>query len=137
MTKFFIFAACLAAIFFSAPNAPAASLELKMKVERVKLTNGLTVIFYVDHSAPLISYNTWFRVGSRDEKTGYTGIAHLFEHLMFKGAKRYGLKEFDKQIQSNGGTNNAFTTHDYTGYFEIMPSDKLELVMDIESDRME
>ncbi|HEX4922724.1 MAG TPA: pitrilysin family protein [Bdellovibrionales bacterium] len=108
-----------------------------MKVERYKLPNGLTVLMYVDRTVPLVTYHTWFKVGSRDEQPGYTGIAHLFEHMMFKGAKRYGPKEFDKVIQSNGGTNNAFTSHDYTGYFETLPSDKLELMIDLESDRME
>jgi zinc protease len=97
----------------------------------------LTVLMYVDKSVPLITYHTWFKVGSRNEQPGTTGIAHLFEHMMFKGAKRYGPKAFDKVIQSNGGTNNAFTSHDYTGYFETLPSDKLEVAIDLESDRME
>ena len=90
-----------------------------------------------DHSTPLISYHTWFRVGSKDEEPGFTGIAHLFEHMMFKGAKRYGNKEFDRILRSNGATLNAFTSKDYTGYYINLPSHGLELVMDLESDRME
>ena len=86
---------------------------------------------------PLISYHTWFRVGSKDEEPGFTGIAHLFEHMMFKGAKRYGNKEFDRILRSNGATLNAFTSKDYTGYYINLPSHGLELAMDLESDRME
>ena len=111
--------------------------QIRFKVEKYKLPNGLTVVLAEDHSAPLISYQTWFRVGSKNEKPGLTGIAHLFEHMMFKGAKRYSGEQFDTILQSNGATNNAFTTNDYTGYYENLPSSKLELVIDIESDRME
>ncbi len=110
--------------------------KLRFPVTKTILPNGLTILMHVDHSVPTISYQTWFRVGSKYEDPGYTGIAHLFEHMMFKGAKRYSGKEFDQLLQANGITNNAFTTYDYTGYFEDLPSSKLELVMDIESDRM-
>lgn len=111
--------------------------QIRFKVEKYKLPNGLTVLLHEDHSAPIVSYHTWFRVGSKDEEPGFTGIAHLFEHMMFKGAKRYTGEQFDYILQANGATNNAFTSHDYTGYYENLPSSKLELVIDIESDRME
>ncbi len=111
--------------------------QIRFKVEKYKLPNGLTVVLHEDHSVPLISYQTWFRVGSKNEEPGLTGIAHLFEHMMFRGAKRYTGEQFDRLLQSNGATNNAFTTNDYTGYYENLPSSKLELVIDIESDRME
>lgn len=111
--------------------------QIRFKVEKFKLPNGLTVLLHENHSAPIISYQTWFRVGSKNEEPGFTGIAHLFEHMMFKGAKRYSGEQFDTILQANGATNNAFTTNDYTGYYEDLPSSKLELVMDIESDRME
>ncbi len=110
--------------------------QIRFNVEKFQLPNGLTVLLHEDHSAPLVAYHTWFRVGSKDEDPGYTGIAHLFEHMMFKGAKRYGPGTFDRILQANGAINNAFTSYDYTGYYEIFPSSKLELVMDIESDRM-
>jgi zinc protease len=110
--------------------------QIHFSVEKYKLKNGLTVLLHEDHSAPLISIHQWFRVGSADEKPGRTGIAHFFEHLMFKGTTKYTNKEFDRVIQANGGTNNAFTTRDYTGYYENMPSGKLELILDIESDRL-
>lgn len=122
----------------SADRAPdSVSDAIRFKVEKYKLPNGLTVLLHEDHTAPVVSYQTWFRVGSKNEETGYTGIAHLFEHMMFKGAKRYTGEQFDRLLQANGAVNNAFTTHDYTGYYENFPSSKLELIMDIESDRME
>lgn len=120
-----------------APVRNSIGEQIRFNVEKYKLPNGLTVILHEDHSTPLVSYHTWFRVGSKDEEKGYTGIAHLFEHMMFKGAKRYKAGEFDRILQANGAVNNAFTSHDFTGYYENFPSSKLELIMDIESDRME
>ncbi|MBX3019042.1 MAG: insulinase family protein [Bdellovibrionaceae bacterium] len=117
------------------PVAPT-SLRLEFPVEKFQLANGLTVILHQDRSVPLISYHTWYRVGSRDEKPGITGAAHMLEHMMFKGAKKYSNKDFDRILQENGITNNAFTTWDYTGYYENLPSSKLELIMDVEVDRM-
>lgn len=117
--------------------APNQQPEIRFTVEKYKLPNGLTVLLHEDHTVPIISYHTWFRVGSKHEEPGTTGIAHLFEHMMFKGAKRYTGAQFDTILQANGATNNAFTTNDYTGYYENLPSSKLELVIDIESDRME
>jgi zinc protease len=111
--------------------------QIKFPVEKYKLANGLTVLLHEDHSVPLISYQTWFHVGSKNEVPGHTGLAHLFEHMMFRGAKRYSGEQLDTMLQANGATNNAFTTDDYTGYYENLPSAKLELVIDIESDRME
>lgn len=110
--------------------------KLRFKVTKEVLPNGLTVLYHEDHSVPTVSYHTWFRVGSKNEEPGFTGIAHLFEHMMFKGAKRYSGKQFDQTLQANGVTNNAFTTYDYTGYFEDLPSSKLRLIIDVESDRM-
>ena len=118
------------------PAAPVSSLGVHFDVEKEVLANGLTVLYHVDRSVPLVSYHTWFKVGSKDEKRGLTGIAHLFEHMMFKGSKKYSGDQFDLILQSNGATNNAFTTQDYTGYYIDAPSTKLELLMDIESDRM-
>ena len=118
-------------------SSETSHLDLSFPVQRYTLSNGLTVLLHPDATVPTISYNTWFRVGSRYEKPGTTGIAHLFEHMMFKGAKRYTNKEYDRVLQANGGTNNAFTTHDYTGFYVMVPSTKLELAIDMESDRME
>jgi zinc protease len=111
--------------------------NLKFDVEKYQLPNGLTVLLHVDHSVPLVSYHTWFRVGSKDEEVGYTGIAHLFEHMMFKGTEKYSNKDYERILHENGASNNAFTSRDYTGYYVNAPSDKLELIMDLEADRIE
>lgn len=111
-------------------------LRLSFPVEKFQLPNGLTVILHQDRTVPMISYQTWYRVGSRDEKPGITGSAHMLEHMMFKGAKKYSNKDFDRILHENGITNNAFTTWDYTGFYEDLPSSKLELMMDVEVDRM-
>jgi zinc protease len=112
------------------------ALEISLNVEKFTLENGLTVLLHEDHSIPMISYHTWYHVGSRDEQPGVTGAAHMLEHMMFKGAKKYSDKQFDQILHANGITNNAFTTNDYTGFYENLPSDKLELIMDVEVDRM-
>lgn len=129
---------CLVANTAWADVPPKLSIadQIRFPVEKYQLSNGLTVLLHEDHSAPIISIHQWFRVGSANERPGRTGIAHFFEHLMFKGTPKYPNKELDRQIQANGGTNNAMTTKDYTGYYENMPSGKMELILDIESDRM-
>lgn len=111
--------------------------RIHFDVEKFQLSNGLTVLLHEDHSVPLISYHTWFRVGSRMERPGSTGIAHLFEHLMFKGTEKYSDKAFEEKLRQEGATHNAFTSKDYTGYYINLPSTGLELVMDLESDRMQ
>lgn len=120
-----------------ATSTKAAKLNLSFPVEKEVLPNGLTVLYHADRTVPLVSFHSWFKVGSKDEKPGLTGIAHLFEHMMFKGTKKYSGDQFDLILQSNGATNNAFTTQDYTGYYINAPSSKLELLLDIESDRMQ
>jgi zinc protease len=119
-----------------AVKPPPPKLSVEFPVEKEILPNGLTVLYHSDRSVPLVSFHSWFKVGSKDEKPGLTGIAHLFEHMMFKGSKKFTGDQFDLLLQSNGATNNAFTTQDYTGYYINAPSSKLELLMDIESDRM-
>ncbi|MBI2608629.1 MAG: insulinase family protein [Deltaproteobacteria bacterium] len=109
---------------------------LDLKVQEHVLHNGLRILLYEDHTTPVISYYTWFNVGSAHEKKGQTGIAHLFEHMMFQGTKKYGKKQYDTILANHGGQNNAFTSQDYTAYYVNIPSEHLELVMDLESDRM-
>lgn len=111
-------------------------LKISLPVTKFTLDNGLTVLLLEDHAVPMVSYHTWYRVGSRDEYPGVTGAAHMLEHMMFKGAKKYDGKAFDRIFHENGITNNAFTSNDYTGFYENLPSSKLELVMDMEVDRM-
>lgn len=120
----------------SAGQRAPASLKFNVKAEKYKLANGLTVILSEDHSSPMVSYQTWFRVGSRNEQPGITGIAHMFEHLMFKGTEKFKDDAYDKLLHAYGAENNAFTSQDYTGYYANFPADKLEQIMDIESDRM-
>ena len=123
--------------FFIYTNiSQAENLKVRFAVEKFILKNGLTVLLHEDHSIPMVSYHTWYRVGSRDETVGVTGAAHMLEHMMFKGAKKYTGKQFDTILHANGIQNNAFTTDDYTGFYENLPSDKLELIMDVEVDRM-
>lgn len=96
----------------------------------------MTVLLHRDSTVPIISYHTWYKVGSLNEAEGITGAAHMLEHMMFKGAKKYSGKEFDHLLHENGIVNNAFTTYDYTGFYQNLPPDKLEMVMDMEVDRM-
>ena len=120
----------------SVAQAEDNSLKISLPVTRFQLKNGLTVLLLEDHSVPMVSYHTWYRVGSRNEAIGTTGAAHMLEHMMFKGAKKYTGKDFDRILHENGIVNNAFTTYDYTGFYENLPSSKLDLMMDLEVDRM-
>jgi predicted Zn-dependent peptidase len=115
-------------------DQPAPAVALDAVVDT--LENGLKVILLEDHSVPVVSRHTFYRVGSRNEVPGITGISHFIEHMMFNGAEKYGPKEFDRILESNGGYSNAFTSNDMTAYFEDVSSDGLELVVDLDSDRM-
>jgi zinc protease len=106
------------------------------QVRDFTLDNGLRVLLLEDHRTPTITLQVWYKVGSRNEQFGKTGISHLLEHMMFRGSKKYGPDTFSKIVQKNGGNDNAFTTEDYTMYFESMPSDKIDTLIDLESDRM-
>lgn len=106
-------------------------------VEKYRLDNGLTVIIFEDHRAPVFSYHTWFKVGSRHEKPGKTGIAHLFEHLMFKETANTPEGEFDRLMEHAGAQTNAATWTDWTYYYEKLPSNHLELPFRLEAERME
>jgi zinc protease len=100
------------------------------------LPNGMLVLTREVHSAPVASCCVWYRVGSRDETPGTTGISHWVEHMLFKGTPNIPKGEMDRLIARNGGTFNGFTSSDYTAYFETLPSDRIELGLRIESDRM-
>jgi zinc protease len=103
---------------------------------KTTLSNGLTVLLKEIHSAPLISSWMWYRVGSRDEAPPLTGISHLVEHMQFKGTPKYPASMMDKAISRDGGMWNAFTFLDWTTFFETMPSDKIDLALRLEADRM-
>ena len=123
-------------LFSILASAQNLNLNVELPVEKYTLKNGLTVLLHRDSTSPLISYHTWYKVGSRNEKIGITGSAHMLEHMMFKGAQKYSGTDFDKILHANGITNNAFTTYDITGFYESLPKDKLELIMDMEKDRL-
>src|SRR5262245_47525531 len=112
----------------------ASSLDLPS--QQTKLSNGLTVIVHEDHLLPQVATNIIYRVGSKDEQVGRTGFAHLFEHLMFMGTKRAPLKAFDEWMEAAGGTNNAWTSADFTDYHEAGPSTLLPLFLWLEADRL-
>ena len=117
-----------------AAAAPAAALRLA--VQQHELANGMRVLLHEDHSAPVISSYVFYRVGSSYENYGHTGLAHLFEHMMFNGSKKFGPGAFDDVIEGSGGSTNGYTTRDYTAYLNDFPSDALPVVLDLESDRM-
>ncbi len=103
---------------------------------KLKLTNGLTVLLKEIHTAPLVSLWLWYRVGSRNETPGVTGISHWTEHMQFKGTERYPAEVLDKAVAREGGYRNAMTFLDWTTYFETLPADKIDLALDLEADRM-
>jgi zinc protease len=119
-------------LFVSVPLTASA-----INVQEHILDNGLKVLILEDHKAPTATFQIWYRVGSRDEQIGKTGLSHLLEHMMFKGTKKHGPKTFSQAIQRSGGNDNAFTTGEYTGYFELLASDRLALPIELEADRMQ
>ena len=120
---------------FGDPGAAALAAALPL-VHRFRLGNGLRLLLLVDKSAPVVSYYTWFRVGSRHEKPGKTGLAHLFEHLMFNETEGLRAGEFDRKLEENGAESNAATWVDWTYYYESLPKDRLGLAVKLESERM-
>ncbi len=107
-----------------------------LQIEDYKLSNGLRVVLNEDHSAPLVAINVWYHVGSKNERVGRTGFAHLFEHMLFSGSEHVGNNEHFRYVQSVGGVLNGTTFFDRTNYFETLPSNYLALGLWLESDRM-
>jgi zinc protease len=105
-------------------------------VRAATLPNGLRVLLLEDHRSPIVSFQVWYLVGSRNEQRGATGIAHFLEHMMFKGTPTHGARQFARLIEENGGRDNAFTSKDVTSYFVDIAADKLDLVIELEADRM-
>lgn len=115
------------------------TIQAQVKVEDIKtftLKNGMKFFVYENHSIPNANMYLFFKVGSRNENIGTTGISHFFEHMMFNGAKKYGPKEFDRVMEANGGSNNAYTTENITAYTNWFPSSALEVIFDLEADRI-
>ena len=107
-----------------------------LTLRRFRLGNGLTLLTLVDRQAPTVSYHTWFRVGSKHERPGKTGLAHLFEHLMFNETRAHPLGDFDRLMEQAGAEANAATWTDWTYYYENAPRDALRLLVELEADRM-
>ena len=130
-------AAALLVLALAAPAAAQAPTPpIEVKYTHFTLPNGLNVILHEDHSVPIATVNTWYRAGSANELPGRTGFAHLFEHLMFMGSGHAPYGEFDSQLESVGGGNNASTANDRTNYYIDVPANALELALFLESDRM-
>src|SRR6476659_3743259 len=110
--------------------------KLAVPYTQFSLPNGLNVILHEDHTVPMVCVGAWYYVGSAREKPGRTGFAHLFEHMMFEGAKNVKQGEFDRLLEAAGGENNGTTTEDRTDYWQTVPSNSLELALFLESDRM-
>lgn len=117
------------------PRDSSAGSLPAIKITEMRLPNGLRVIFHEDHSTPIVGVNLWYHVGSKNETPGKTGYAHLFEHMMFQGSKDYD-DDYFKPIQEAGGTLNGSTNPDRTNYWEVVPSNFLELALFMEADRM-
>ncbi len=121
-------------VFFAAALALAAAAEANPR--EFDLPNGLRLIVKEDHRAPTVVHQVWYRAGSMDEAPGTTGVAHVLEHMMFKGTRRLGPEEFSRLVAEAGGRENAFTSTDYTAYHQQVHRDRLPLMMRLEADRM-
>lgn len=106
------------------------------EVFETTLDNGLKVLLLEERKAPVVTFHVWYRVGSRNEQPGRTGLAHFMEHMMFKGTPQMGAQAFSQVIRRNGGRDNAFTSQDYTGYFVTLAADRVHLPLEMEPDRM-
>jgi zinc protease len=129
-------AAALVALTISTLVALSAGRASGPEVSHFHLANGLEVVVIPDHRTPVVTHMLWYRVGSADETPGKSGLAHFLEHLLFKGTKNNPQGLFSKTVATIGGNENAFTSNDYTGYFQRVTRDRLKLMMEFEADRM-
>lgn len=125
-----------AAALVVAFSVPARAGESGPNISDFTLKNGLALVVIPDHRAPVVTHMIWYKVGAADETPGKSGLAHFLEHLMFKGTAAHPAGQFSKVVASMGGRENAFTSNDYTGYFQRVPSTRLKEVMSFEADRM-
>jgi zinc protease len=115
---------------------PAGAAPYGERATETTLDNGLKLILLEDHKAPVVVFQLYYRVGSRNERLGYTGLSHILEHITFKGTETVAPEEYSKIIQRNGGRTNAFTSQDNTTYFAVLASDRVGVVIDLEADRL-
>ena len=116
---------------------PYATAGFRDQVVETVLPNGLKVILHEQHRVPLVAFQVWYRVGSRNEAWGKTGLSHMLEHMMFKGTQKVGPEEFSKIIQEHGGEDNAFTSHDFTAYVAELSANEVQVAIELEADRMQ
>ena len=116
--------------------APLSAQTIEDQVTTFQLKNGMDVVVIEDHRAPAVVHMVWYRAGSADEQPGVSGVAHFLEHLLFKGTEKLAPGEFSEIVKANGGSDNAFTSFDYTAYFQRVAADRLGLMMELEADRM-
>jgi zinc protease len=131
-----LFAALLSAFVLSPGSTLAQTTVTSERPAEFTLANGLHVVVIPDHRTPVVTQMVWYKVGSADETPGKSGLAHFLEHLMFKGTSKHPFGEFPKTVRKVGGEENAFTSYDYTGYFERVPREQLASMMEFEADRM-
>ena len=112
-----------------------ANLSVATELQEASFANGAKLIVEEDHSAPVAMVQVWLKIGGRDEVPGKTGLAHVFEHMMFKGSKALKPGEYSKRISAMGGNDNAFTSHDFTAFFETVPAQQVDTVLDMEAER--
>jgi zinc protease len=129
-------AALVSTLAFSAPGAVAQTTVTSDPPATFTLGNGLKVVVIPDHRTPVVTQMIWYKVGSADETPGKSGLAHFLEHLMFKGTAKHPVGEFSQTVLRIGGNENAFTSTDYTGYFQRVPREQLGKMMEFEADRM-
>ena len=126
----------LLGLLFLNINIFIPSKPRELEVFETTLDNGLKVLLLEERKAPVLTFHVWYRVGSRNEQPGRTGLAHFMEHMMFKGTPQMGAQAFSQVIRRNGGRDNAFTSQDYTGYFVTLAADRVHLPLEMEPDRM-
>ena len=124
------------ALAAAAAAAPLAAQAGRVDYQRFTLPNGLEVLYSEDHSTPIVTVDLWYRVGSRNERPGRSGFAHLFEHMMFQGSAHVKKSEHIQLVERAGGSVNGSTHDDYTNYYETVPSNRLNLALWLEADRM-
>lgn len=115
---------------------PTLAVTTANDVKTIQLKNGMQILVLEDHSIPNANLYTFWKVGSRNEAPGISGLSHFFEHMMFNGAKKYGPKQFDRVMEASGGANNAYTTNDVTVYTDWFPASSLDVILDLEADRI-
>ena len=135
MTRWAAAALFWATLTTAGAQASGAADSPSVRAQQFTLANGMSLIVKPDRRAPTAVHMLWLRVGSMDEVDGTSGVAHVLEHMLFKGTPRVPAGEFSRRVAALGGRDNAFTSHDYTGYYQQIPAGKLADVMQLEADR--